>query len=184
MILSAYSQYVRTGGEDGFEQFAGLTSEGGATRQDAWGYDYLVGLYREAFPGRVITLPYELLRDSAAGFTRELEQRLGISHQDQLPTRQNPSLSPVELAWYPRLTRAVRALPIGGRLRRRVEARYLRLAMSNRLAAPIALMQRLRPAEPVTDAMLSDAMVGAWLGRSEPFRGDPLYAPYAEDYLL
>jgi hypothetical protein len=184
MILSAYSQYVRTGGEDGFEQFAGLTSEGGATRQDAWGYDYLVGLYRDAFPGRVITLPYELLRDNPACFIGEIEARLGLARRDFVPARQNPSLSPVELAWYPRLTRRIRSLPLGARLRRAIERRYLRMAMTNRLGGSIALLQRLRPAEPVTGDQLTDQLVGAWRGRSEPFRGDPLYAPYAADYLL
>ena len=74
--------------------------------------------------------------------------------------------------------------PIGRRLRQRVEARYLRLAMENRLRPLIGLLQRARPAEPVGPERLSDALVDDWRGRSEPFRDDPLYAPYAADYLL
>jgi len=44
--------------------------------------------------------------------------------------------------------------------------------------------RRATPAEPVTGVAITDDLVGAWRGRSEPFRNDPLYAPYAADYLL
>jgi hypothetical protein len=182
MLLSAYSQYVRSGGSDGFTHFCAVLGEGGARGEDSWGYDHLAGLYRAAFPGRVVALPYELLRDGPARFTGEIEHRLGLARHDAPPGRNNPSLSPVELAWYPRLTRRIRSLPVGGRLRRRIEGRYVRMAMDNRLRRPIALLQRLRPKAPVP-AVTTEA-VSPWRGRAESFRSDPLYAPYAADYLL
>lgn len=184
MILSAYSQYVRTGGEAALDRFIAPKEGDLAAREDVWSYGQLVGLYRAAFADRVITLPYELLRDDPARFIREIEGRLGIDPHDFLPERRNASLTPVELAWYPRLTRRVRALPVGRRLRRRIERAYLRLALANRLRRPIAICQRVRPLRPVTGELLSEEAVGAWRGLAEPFRGDPLYAPYAGDYLL
>ena len=179
MIRSAYSQYVRTGGDEAFETFCDRTREGNETGQDAWRYDYLLGLYRDAFPGRVIALPYELLRDDARAFLARIEETLGLERHDPVLERQNPSLSPVELAWYPRLTRGLRALPFG----RRIEGRYLRMALANRLSAPIRLLQRLRPLAPVHPT-IPEGLLAGWEGRAEPFRDDPLYAPYAEDYLL
>jgi hypothetical protein len=184
MILSAYSQYVRTGGELALDRFIAPRDGGLAARDDVWSYSQLVGLYRDAFADRVITLPYELLRDHPARFIREIESRLGIDHQDLLPERRNASLTPVELAWYPRLTRRVRALPVGRRVRRKIERTYLGLAMANRLRRPIAILQRVRPLRPVTGELLTDEAVGAWRGLAEPLRGDPVYAPYAKDYLL
>ena len=179
MIRSAYSQYVRTGGEDSFDSFCGRARQGHESGQDAWRYDYLIALYRQAFPGRVVALPYELLRDDPRDFLARIERSLGLDRHDHVPERQNPSLSPVELAWYPRLTRALRALPFG----RLVERRYLRMALANRLSAPIAMLQRLRPLEPVLGDVPA-ALLDGWRGRAEPFRGDPLYELYAEDYLL
>jgi hypothetical protein len=87
-------------------------------------------------------------------------------------------LSPVELAWYPVLTRAVRALPFSGR----IERSYLRLAFTNRLAGPISLLQRIHPREAVRGEVPD--LAEGWKRYGEPFREDPLYAPYAEDYLL
>src|SRR6185436_17922767 len=138
MCLSSYSQYVRSGGENTFEQLLADARTAGP-----WDYDALIRLYAAAFgEGHVIVMPYELLRDDGEAFTRALEARLGLSqHRAIAADRINPSLSPVEMYWYPRLTRAVRALPIGRPLR----SLYLRGAFANRLRLPIAILQRLRP---------------------------------------
>ena len=183
MILSAYSQYVRTGGTDPLDSFCAPSAEGDPAR-DAWDYDRLIALYRKAFPGRVIVLPYELLRDNPSRFTGEIEARLGLATEPPSPGRWNPSLSPVELAWYPLLTRAVGRLPLGRRLRAAIERRYLHRVAANRLARPIALLQRLHPLPPVTDAGLAEGALAAVRGRSETLRDDPLYAPYADEYLF
>ena len=184
MMLSAYSQYVRTGGTESFESFYRPDAYRGARWRETWNYDHLVGLYRAAFPGRVIVLPYELLRDDAPAFTNALASRLGIAACEPPPGRPNVSLSPVELAWYPRLTTVVRTLPIGAAARRRIEGQYLRRARANRLAWLIGFLQRWRPLAPVNDAALTDEMAAALWGSAECVRDDPLFQPYLSDYFL
>jgi hypothetical protein len=179
MILSGYSQYVRTGGE---AEFPGRSDKMNAAA--AFNYDHLVGLYSRAFGDRLIVLPYELLRDDPVAFVGEVERRLGLSHWPPPRGRYNPALSPAELRWYPRLTRFVRRLPVGARPRRALMRAWLPAVMANRLRPLVALLQFLRPAEPVTDALVTDEMVEYFRGRAEFARTNPLYAPYAEDYLL
>jgi hypothetical protein len=178
MILSSYSQYARSGGDaDLVDLIAGKNN---LSALDPWNYDALLELYTHAFgEGNVIVMPYELLRDDADAFTRTLETRLGLSHFDIAPERVNASLSAVELYWYPRLTRAARRLPIGSRLR----GVYQRGAFVNRFRKPIAILQRLRRGQPVTADLIPDAVVNAYRGKAERLRGNPLYAPYAADYL-
>jgi hypothetical protein len=96
MMMSAYSQYARSGGED--DLFA--LAEGGEG-SNAWNYDHVIGLYRSAFGDGLIVLPYELLRDDADAFVRELERRLGLSLCPAPELRLNSALSPEELSWYP-----------------------------------------------------------------------------------
>jgi len=179
VLMSGYSQYVRSGGE---ADFPGPNDPDGGS--SAWNYDHLVDLYSRAYGDRLIVLPYELLRDDPDAFVAQIERRLGLSRCPPPPWRVNPALSPAELRWYPRLTRFVRRLPVGARLRRALMRAWLPALMANRLATLVALLQWLRPAEPVTDALVTDEMVESFRGRSERLRGNPLYAPYAADYLL
>lgn len=181
IILSGYSQYVRDGG---WADFGELDPNDPDPSRHVWDYDYLIRLYSERFGDRLIVLPYELLRDDAEAFVSELERRLGLDHCPPPPQRYNPSVGPVELRWYPRLTRLVRRLPVGGAARRALLRVYLPLLMSNRLRLLARLLQRLRPAEPVTRSSVTEEMVETFRGRAESLRGDPLYAPYREDYLL
>jgi len=176
MILSSFSQYARTGGDIPFEEQLAT----GRFESAPWNYDALIARYAKAFGEQnVIVLPWELLRDDAAAFTRVLEERLGLDHFAGSPARLNPSLSPVELYWYPRLTRRLRALPIGPRLR----ALYVRGAFRNRFRWPIAVLQRLRPGAPVTADAIPDRVLETFRGKAESLRANPLYAPYARDYL-
>jgi Sulfotransferase family len=183
MILSGYSQYVRTGGD---ESLAGLCAAAASTgQQGPWNYDYLIGLYRRAFgEAKVIVLPYELLRDDPAAFLDQIAQRLGLVQIEMSTGRLNPSLSQVELAWYPRLARATRSLPLGRRGRRKAWQLYLRAAMTNRLCRPIALLQRLWPMTGVTDALLTPELMEGYRGFATTLRDDPLYRAYAQDYLF
>lgn len=176
MILSSYSQYVRSGGDRDLQELIANGREG-----DVWDYDSLVGLYASAFgETNVIVMPYELLRDDEEKFIREIEGRLGLAHFRPAPGRVNPSLSGEEMSWYPRLTRTVRRLPIGRPLR----MLYLRGAMANRFRAPIRILQRLSPARPVTATMIPDELLEGFRGNAERLRHNSLFAPYASDYLL
>jgi hypothetical protein len=197
MILSSYSEYVRSGGDADLADLIAASTARAAGQDhssdlepqkyghliglDPWNYDRTIDLYSRAFGReRVIVLPYELLRDDADGFTRELEARLGLAHFAASPERVNLSLSPAEMYWFPRLTRAMRAWPIGSRLRRL----YLRGAFTNRFRRPIAMLERLRPGKPVTADAIPDELLEAFRGQAESLRGNPLYAPYERDYLL
>jgi hypothetical protein len=150
----------------------------------SWNYGHLVGLYRQAFGGRVILLPYELLRDDPEAFVRELESPFGLEHVAAPGERPNPSLSGEELRWYPKLTALVRTLPIGGRLRRAALKRYMPALMHRRLRPLVRLLQRVKSLDPVTVDVVPDEAVEYFRGQAEILRGEPHYARYAEDYLL
>ena len=181
VLLSGYSQYVRDGGHLDFGTSDPADPEPG---RHIWNYDHLVELYATRFGERLMVMPYEMLRDDADGFVREIERRLGIDHFPPPRERFNPSLSPVELRWYPRLTRLLRRAPIGAAPRRALLRLYFPLLMDNRLRQLVRLLQFVRPAEPVTNALVTDEMVNAMRGRAESLRANPLYEPYKEEYLL
>ena len=184
MMLSSYSQYVRTGGPDEFFALReGFGSESHPSRH-AWDYDGLIRLYRAAFGDRLIVLPYELLRDNSDTFIRILEAQLGLDHFPPPSQRVNEGLSGVEIRWYPRLSRLLRKLPVGARLQQRIFVRYSRAATDNRLRHLIRLLQRISPAEPVTEALVSAEVLERFRGKAEALRSEPLYRPYKEEYLL
>jgi hypothetical protein len=185
MILSSYSQYVRTGGQESLDELCASVRAAAAAKQLPWNYDFLIGLYRSAFDsGKVIVLPYELLRDDASAFLREITRRLGLIEIGPPIGRPNPSLTPIELAWYPRFARRVRALPFGERGRRKAWDLYVRAALGNHLRQPIALMQRLHPRPPVTNAPLNPDLMQSLRGLAATLREEPHYRPYVREYLL
>jgi hypothetical protein len=174
MILSSYSQYVRTGGH---RTLASLVSD--AASEQVWHYDRLIRLYRERFgAGRVIVLPFELLRDDTARFLQTLEARLDLDPAPFAPMRVNEALSPFELAWYPRLA------TIAQRISPRLSSTLQRLSFTNRLRRPIGLLQRLRPLQPIDAALIDDAILAPYRGCATALRDLPAYAPYAAEYLI
>lgn len=175
MLFSSYSQFVRTGGDFSIQEMLALSNRA----EMPWNYDAVIAMYARAFGDeKVIVMPYELLRDDPSAFTRAIEDRLGLAHFEGPRDRVNTALSPVELLWYPRLTRFVRRLPIGFRLKRM----YVRGVFGNRFRLPIAMLQRLRPGTPVTADAVPDDVLRSFRGMAESLRGNPLYAPYARDY--
>ena len=191
MILSSYSQYVRSGGDADLDDLvaAALTDHApgfdALLRLNPWNYDHVIDIYSRAFgPGNVIVVPYELLRDDAGAFTNCIEERLGLTHFPALGGRLNRSLSGAEMYWYPRLARLIRRLPIGTRLRRGALRLHVRAAMADRLRGPIALLGRWKKASAVSSSAVTDELLATFRGNAERLRGNPLYAPYACDYLL
>lgn len=180
MLLSAYSEHVRQGGPSDFwEQLPQVND----AQRNVWNYDALVALYRRAFGDRLIVLPYELLRDRPDRFLSEIERRLGVDPFPPLEERPNAALSPAELRWYPRLSRLVRRLPVGDRLRRRIFALYVSRIGGRRLGQLVALLQRLRPAPPVRPGPeWEEALARQVRGMANALCEEPLYAPYAADY--
>jgi hypothetical protein len=175
MLVSSFSQYVRIGGDVPLEQvFTDPATE------HAWDYDDVVRMYRNAFGAdKLLVMPYELLRDDAERFLRTLEERLGLAHFAFPSDPVNTSLSSVEMYWYPRITRAVCRLPIGTRLKRM----YLHGTSHNKFGRLIAMLQRIRPGVPITDDAIPEQVIAALRGKARTLCDDPLYAPYAHEYL-
>lgn len=185
IIFSGYSQYVRTGGTDDFMAYGEKwVAPEASPDASPLNYDRIVSLYSKQFDGRLIVLPYELLSDDPDRFGRELEARLGLNHFFMSRERLNASVSPVELAWYPALTEIVRRLPLRGRIRATVLPRYMHWALHNRLRPLIAMLQWLRPRAPITADLITDEWLEGCRDRADLLRNDPLYAPYARDYLF
>lgn len=185
MMLSSYSQYLRTGGLASLAALAALAGSSGAVKQAPWNYDFVIRLYRDAFgDAKVIVLPYELLRDDPEAFLGEIAGRLGLADIGVPPGRLNPSLSPTELAWYPRIGRRIRTLPLGGRGRRKAWQLYVRAVLMNRLRGPIALLQRARPVALAHDAGLTSELIDGFRGFATGLRDEPVYRAYARDYLF
>jgi hypothetical protein len=180
MLLSSYSQHVRIGGSEPFVPAA-------AARWAARAYDYArwIERYRAAFGSRLVVLPYELLRDDPRRFAGELEARLGLDHVPLPEQRINPSLSPVELVWYPRLSRAIRRLPIGHRLRKALFSRFVASIGTPPLGTLVRLLQRARPATPLTiDALPEEVAVDCFAGTADLLRGEPAFQAYSAEYLF
>lgn len=186
MILSSYSQYARSGGDLPFEALVAhaLASRGkdghSVVSTEHWHYDALIADYQQAFgAGNVILLPYELLQRDPGAFLEALEDRLGLDSFRGSAERVNSSLSPLEMAWYPRLTR------LASRLRpRRLFGLYIRFAYAGRLGPLVRLLQRWRRLQPVTSEMLPREVVEGFRGLADRLGDEPLYAAYTDDYLL
>lgn len=180
MMLSSYSQYVRSGGTGEVEAL--LERDDGESH---WNYDHVLGLYRRAFgEDAVLVLPFELLRDDPRAFLGQIERWLGL---EPLPLETQPlnrSLSAIELRWYPRLTRRVARLPLGSRLRERLLTRFVEGVMADRWSRAVRWLQRLMPAPPVTADLIPQASVERFRGHADSLRDNPLYAAYGEDYLF
>jgi len=181
MVLSSYSQFVRAGGAIDFPEFCDSIRANPASL--VWNYDRMLAMYRRAFsPDQVRFMPYELLRDDAAGFTRALETWLGLDRCDAPADRINPAISPEALVWYPRITRGVLKVPIRGRLRKRLFHWHVGQTMAGRYRRPLGLAHRVFPAAPIGTSSVPESCLEAFSGTANSLRDEPLYAPYADDY--
>ena len=170
MILSTYSEYLRVGGLADFDRFVRLIIE------NPWNYDCMLALYRRAFCGRVIVLPFELLAGNPRLFRSELERRLEISSFEFPDEKVRPSLSSAELLWYPR----VRSLYRGNAfVRFQVEPRII-----NRLGPLFSVLNGIyRTPGPSADA-IPDEIIDRMRGHTKLLKQEPPYYPYGQEYLF
>jgi hypothetical protein len=165
MLLSAYSQYVRTGGT---LDFAGFCATG---LEAVWDYDRLIALYEAAFGAeRVIVLPWEGLRDDPAAFAMALSIRLGLDAPAPDLPAVNAAVSPAALAWFPRLAR---------RLPPRL---FARAAAGRRLDSLARLLQLLSPLPIPGEAAIPDSLLARLDSGAARLRTRPTFAPYVSDY--
>jgi hypothetical protein len=112
IIRSVYAQYVNEGGWVSFDRFLNCDAPGLHWNPDHFAYDRLISVYHELFSGRVIVLPYELLRTDAVAYLGAVASVL----QTRLTARPNhavvnPSLSGWQLSLLRGWNRAARASP-------------------------------------------------------------------------
>ncbi|MCA1815488.1 MAG: hypothetical protein LC746_03620 [Acidobacteria bacterium] len=187
LIVSGYSECVKLGTRLHLRDVCREFSE--CLRVDAdhyWDFDYLIRLYAGAFGAEnLIVMPYELLRDDEDRFLAILEERLGVGHAEIEPGRLNPSLSPEELYWYPLISRAVSAAAsrLGGARFQKIYRRYVSQIRGNRLRPLVKALRLLRPGRKITDADFADDILHYCRGKATLLKANPLYAPYAAEYL-
>ena len=183
MMLSGYSQFVRSGGTATFAEIQDALKEDYDT-SSVFDYNATICHYERLFPGRVIFLPYELLRNDPRKFLSVVEDKFGLDHEPLPDVVVNRSFSAVELAWYPRFTSLAERLPLPNRVKQSVLRAYLRTVSASKLRKLAATCQKIRPLTPVTANMVSDAALQDYRCKTSRLRDNPLYLPYASDYLL
>jgi hypothetical protein len=187
MLISGYSQYVRTGGGYRLRELYERLSE--LVPMDAfeyWDYDNVVRLYADAFgEENVIVLPFELLRDDPNAFLSALEDRLEVAHHEIEPGRRNPSLSPAELHWYPVISQSVARLSsrLPRRLGGRLQGSYLSSLLRNRFSPLVKALHAFMPRRVIVGDDFPTEVLRHCRGRADLLRNDPLYAPYTSEYL-
>ena len=90
--------------------------------REVFRFEYLIDLYKEKFPNRILVLPYELLLEDRREFLTVIEKSMGVDQFDIGDQLINPSLTGSELYWYPRFARIIRKCPAG-----RIRANLIKL---------------------------------------------------------
>jgi len=178
-LQSIYAHFVSAGGR------LGIGEAFGSSRVDLdalLDYDEAIALYEQAFGAEnVIVLPFELLRDDPSAFLSALSKRLGLTTPVDEIEHLNPSLSPAELYWYPRISRSIERL-VG---RRRELLRLYRARIGGPgLGRIVRVLSTIAPPSTWTPAdELPDSIVERQRGHATALATRPHYAPYHHDYL-
>jgi hypothetical protein len=183
-LVSSYSQAVKIGAMGYFPASDPSYGGVGHPADGKWNYGQVISLYEKAFPGKVIVLPYELLRDDPAKFLSILTERFGLKDLSLPSSVDNPSLSALELAWYPFFSRFVRHAPLPGPLKTRLLRGYLHAISRGRLRRLAQVCQRLRPRPLPTAASIHPAVLARLAGQGQCLRGRQFYDGYLPEYLL
>lgn len=168
VIRSSFSQLVRVGSAINNDEYERMLRTDSSTLGVSFAYDRVVNLYRKRFGGRVLVIPFELLRDDRRAFLNLIEARFGLSQFDIPNKSVNASLRPEELYWYPRLARYV-PYPLHVKM---VESGAWR---------PLVALLRLRGRRSGEIGVLTD-VVEAVAEQARELVMDPAYAPYRAAY--
>jgi hypothetical protein len=174
-LLSSYSEYVWLGGTQDIKR---IIPDWCAGR--LWDCDSLIDMYRNAFGGRVILLPYELLAEDQNAFFRELENRLGLPPFALPQGRVNQSMSYGEMNWYARIGRVTTRLPQGPRM----HATMLRLARRGWLSGVIKLLESVSPSAAPTMGLIRPDLLATLASGASLLKDESLYRRYADEYLF
>ncbi len=183
VLKSGYSEYLRHGGHLSMTRLEGYDFSQAQVEED-WDYDATLTLYESVFgPENVIVLPYELLVDDAAQFTRILEDRLGIAHAEIEMPRLNTSLTSAELRWYPRFASvaAYARARLGAPGRRLAAAYYARIGHP-RLRRAVSLLAKVIP-EPHVDVEVPPGLLASYRRHAVALARRAEYEAYRTTYL-
>jgi hypothetical protein len=184
MLVSGFSQRVRAGGSLAFFTRRDADFNARGVSEAFLNYDFAVQAYQRHFAGRVVVLPYELLAEDPDLFVRALSAQIGVEFRPSSTERFNPSLSGLELAWYPRLSGWLKALPLPSGLRDRLFQAYKKRIGSPKLGRAIGILNALSPMPPVSIEEIPDDAVAYFRGRAASLAALETYANYRRHYLL
>ncbi len=180
---SFYSQYISGGGTSTFQE---VLDEFGPYFNIGYNYGLVVKRYREVFGNEnVLTMPYELLRDSPGAFTSLIEDAMGIKHKFLFPPEKiNPALDRKILQAYYRfsnfLYRAVQPLPYSWR--KKIFMLYIYKLNHTKPHPLMKFLSRFTKQEISHQGMTE--MIETFKNKCDMLRNDPLYQPYLKEYLL
>lgn len=109
---SLWAQFIKDGGTLDAEAFLTM-QDPSPLREERFLLDHLLLPWAEAFGGRLLVLPYELLRVDPTSFVAELQRFAGAERDSSIPPRERDNVSPSDRAltvlrlW----NRSVRATP-------------------------------------------------------------------------
>lgn len=182
ILESGYAELVRFGRTERFDAFVRSPAILDLLPQ-ILDYDRLIALYRRRFEGRVIVLPYELLRDDPRAFLGVIETAMGVAAHRGAADAENVRLLPTELRWYPSIARAIGRLPVGTRLRGRLTGLHIRAIRSGRLRRVVETLDRWRPPSERPAATLPEPVVEKIRRGAAALVTESWHQRYAQDYL-
>jgi hypothetical protein len=180
-LRSSYSQVIRLGGDQTFEEYLESYSE---FISDWLDLNAVIETYRSRFKN-VLILPYEILSEDEARYERLLQEFLDLPPTALPIGRVYPSLTALQLVAYRRFSR-IWLKPLITRLSwHRASTLYLAYAAwivdrpwCDALIKLVHAPRRQYPAIKVTADTLE-----RFRGKASLLANDPLYSPYKTDYL-
>lgn len=182
-LVSSYSQAVKLGTMGYFPATNPDFGSPGHPAHDKWNYAQVIRLYESNFPGRVIVLPYELLRDDPKRFINHISSLFELIDVPLPAKVVNSSLSAVELAWYPFFSRFVKYMPAPRFVKQRLLLRYLNLISHSGLRPFAEFCQRLRPRQLPTGDLIEEGVLRRFASDPRCFQDRSEYGDYLELYL-
>lgn len=182
-LRSLYSQVIRIGGDQGFEEFL----ESYASFISDWlDLNAVIELYRARFgPGQVLTLPCEVLAADEARYERLLEEYLDLPPTSLPIGRVYASLNARQLVAYRRCSR-IWLRPLIKRLPwRHASALYLAYAawIVDRPWCDGLIQFFHAPGRHHPVIKVPADVLERFRGKASLLATDPVYAPYRADYL-
>lgn len=180
-LLSLYSQVIRLGGDQSFDDF---TASYATYISDWFDYDSVIEMYRSRF-GKVLLLPYEVLSEDEAGYGRLLQEYLELPPLTIPIGRVYPSLSPRQMVAYSRFSR-IWLQPVMKRLSwHHASTLYLAYAawVVNRRWCDGLIQLFHAPGRHHRSPTVPVDVLERFTGKASLLANEPLYIPYRKEYL-